>query len=61
LNPVFCYCDQWKKNIEIILIHSQFAYDFGYEETYKDFKYCPWCGNKLLTVEEIVEKKNARK
>jgi hypothetical protein len=48
----FCYCDDWRNNIEILQVFLHFGQYYGMLDKLKTFNYCPWCGEKLDTTGE---------
>lgn len=54
----YCYCSGWQENIELLQTYFQFGEEFGYIESIETFEYCPWCGSKLFTINELGEEIN---
>ena len=43
-----CKCSKWKEGNKIYISMITLAYIHGLKPTIVDFKYCPWCGEKLV-------------
>jgi len=52
----FCLCEDWNKNINTVTAFLLFGIEFGFNEEVESltpFKFCPWCGSKLLKIEDL--------
>lgn len=55
MQPKFCYCRGWQENIELLQAYFQFAEEFGKMESIETFRFCPWCGQELMTINDLGE------
>lgn len=47
-----CNCDEWKKGRKALDSITVFAWTHGMKYTGGPFKFCPWCGTKLIDLDE---------
>lgn len=43
-----CDCDDWEKGLEPIMGVTLFAQKHGLTFDFLVFRYCPWCGKRLV-------------
>lgn len=51
-----CYCEDWAEQIKLVNgpILLQQARNPAHKYTGKVFAYCPWCGDKLYEIIDVV-------
>jgi hypothetical protein len=45
-----CSCDEWKEGMAQLDGFTMLAYTHEMHYTGKQFRYCPWCGEKLQSI-----------